>query len=410
MAAWLGDPAARLLVRPRTTAPAEVISSTVVQAAISTSSSASLQMSLSREPNTGYLLDLRLDLPDAQAERAPVRTPVALRFDVLRTLQDHPDKYGLELAKSLFGGKEARDLLEQVLAYVRSASLSMRLQVTIDESAPELHALRWETLADPSSATPLALESGFSLSRFMLSKDWQALGLRSKNQLKALVAVANPLKMESFTILQQRLAPLDVSAELARARQALGWIPLEELTSRPDRPAQGTLARLIEVLRQGSNTILYLVCRAAMLPANPADPTGSLEPTLILENDVGEAYPTSGRELEKIITELNPAARPRLIVLSACQSARAGQEAGTSDGGALSALGPRLAEAGIPAVIAMQGNVTVQTVGDFMPVFFSELKIHGQIDRAMALARGKVRRSVKGGSRERTEFSTRLRR
>jgi hypothetical protein len=57
----------------------------------------------------------------------------------------------------------------------------------------------------------------------------------------------------------------------------------------------------------------------------------------------------------------------------------------------LAALGPRLAQAGIPAVIAMQGNVTMRTVGTFMPLFFKELQVDGQIDRAMAVARGAVR-------------------
>ncbi|MCP4285190.1 MAG: CHAT domain-containing protein, partial [Gammaproteobacteria bacterium] len=83
--------------------------------------------------------------------------------------------------------------------------------------------------------------------------------------------------------------------------------------------------------------------------------------------------------------------RPRLVVLASCQSAGTGAEARGADEGALAALGPRLAEAGIPAVIAMQGNVTIKTVEEFMPVFFQELQRDGQIDRAMATARGTVR-------------------
>src|SRR5262249_44334123 len=56
--------------------------------------------------------------------------------------------------------------------------------------------------------------------------------------------------------------------------------------------------------------------------------------------------------------------------------------------GTLSALGPRLAEAGIPAVIAMQGNVLLTTIARFMPAFFTELRRDGQIDCAMGVARG----------------------
>jgi SIR2-like domain/CHAT domain len=68
-----------------------------------------------------------------------------------------------------------------------------------------------------------------------------------------------------------------------------------------------------------------------------------------------------------------------------------GDDARTSDAGALAALGPGLAEAGIPAVLAMQGDVTIATMAEFMPVFFRELQRDGQIDRAVASARGAVR-------------------
>ena len=57
----------------------------------------------------------------------------------------------------------------------------------------------------------------------------------------------------------------------------------------------------------------------------------------------------------------------------------------------MSGLGPRLAEAGVPAVIAMQGNVTMKTAAAFMPVFFQELRRDGLVDRAMSVARGAVR-------------------
>ncbi len=76
---------------------------------------------------------------------------------------------------------------------------------------------------------------------------------------------------------------------------------------------------------------------------------------------------------------------PRLVVLATCASAR------TGEGDALFALGPSLAETGVPAVLARQGDVTMDTVARFMPVFFAELRHDGQIDRAAAVARGAVR-------------------
>jgi hypothetical protein len=80
---------------------------------------------------------------------------------------------------------------------------------------------------------------------------------------------------------------------------------------------------------------------------------------------------------------------PRLAVLASCQSGEMGS--GADEGEAFAALGPKLAEAGIPAVVAMQGNVSMATVERFMPVFFRELGRDGQIDRAMAAARFEVK-------------------
>jgi formylglycine-generating enzyme required for sulfatase activity len=83
---------------------------------------------------------------------------------------------------------------------------------------------------------------------------------------------------------------------------------------------------------------------------------------------------------------------PSLVVLVSCQSAGKGDsEPSTRDGGALAGLGPRLAAAGVPAVVAMQGNVTMDTAAAFMPVFLRELRRDGQVDRAIAVARGAVR-------------------
>jgi hypothetical protein len=81
-----------------------------------------------------------------------------------------------------------------------------------------------------------------------------------------------------------------------------------------------------------------------------------------------------------------------LIVMASCESA--GREVGLAVDGtfaAHSALAPRLAEAGVPAVVAMPGKITMETVKQAFPVFFSELLKDGQIDRAMAAARGVVR-------------------
>jgi hypothetical protein len=109
---------------------------------------------------------------------------------------------------------------------------------------------------------------------------------------------------------------------------------------------------------------------------------------LWLEDEAGEVARVAGATLAGRIGEL--AKRPRLVVLASCQSAGTGEEGRSSDRGALAALGPRLAEVGIPAVLAMQGDISMKSVAEFIPVFFKELQRDGLIDRAVAAARGAI--------------------
>ncbi len=133
-----------------------------------------------------------------------------------------------------------------------------------------------------------------------------------------------------------------------------------------------TLDRLVDGIREGVD-VLYLVCHGAI-------PKGK-EPCVYLQNAEGETAVVAASALAQRIAELPEA--PRLIMLASCESA------GISD--AHPALAPRLADAGVPAVIAMQGKISMDTVKLAMPVFFRELMKDGQIDRAMAVARGVVR-------------------
>jgi hypothetical protein len=79
---------------------------------------------------------------------------------------------------------------------------------------------------------------------------------------------------------------------------------------------------------------------------------------------------------------------PRLVVLISCQSAGDGAApVPRPDRGTLSAIGPRLAEAGVPAVLAMQGDLQMPTAREFLPPFFKALQETGQVDEVVTRAR-----------------------
>ena len=142
-----------------------------------------------------------------------------------------------------------------------------------------------------------------------------------------------------------------------------------------------TLKALLDGLRSGVD-VLYLVCHGTLNKTN--------EPVLFLQDDAGRTEPTPGREFAARVSELTEA--PRLAVLISCESG--GREDAPAQGeepmAAQAALAPRLAEAGVSAILAMQGKISMETVRLAMPVFFRELLVDGQIDRALAVARGAV--------------------
>jgi len=225
-------------------------------------------------------------------------------------------------------------------------------------------------LIDPQDGSPLLTSEQIYFSRYLSSGDWRPVRLRPKGNLRALVVIADPAGLPAY-----HLAPIDVEGELSRAQAGLGTIPVTALAS----AGSATLNNMCEHLRAVYD-ILYLVCHGALVRG---------EPWLWLEDESRAVARVAGAELVTRLKELQE--RPRLVVLASCQSAGTGDEARSGDDGALAALGPRLAEAGIPAVLAMQGNVSMQTMAQFTPVFFKELQRDGQIDRAIAVSRGAVR-------------------
>jgi len=338
---------------------------------------ADLEIGLHCHDSGGYAIELRFSQPKSDADVRLARDnqpPVHFDLDRLRELVVDDAAYGRLLGESLLADAGLRAVFAQARSTAQTLELPLRLRLFVGPGASELHSLRWETLRDPHDGALLFTGEQILFSRYLSSLDWQPVGLRPKGALRALVVIANPAGLGEWQPDGRPLAAIDVNGELARAQQGLGDIPITPLIS-----GSANLDEITARLRDGCD-ILYLVCHGALIEG---------EPHLWLEDEAGKVKVVAGAELVARLAEMRY--RPRLVVLASCQSAGTGDQARTGDEGALAALGPKLAEAGIPAVLAMQGNVTMQTVAGFMPVFFHELQRDGQIDSAAAVARGAVR-------------------
>jgi hypothetical protein len=327
-----------------------------------------LEISLHRQDKGTYAVEFRFKQPDSDVEIRPESGIVSIDPEDLNLKVFDTEAYAKLLTERFFADSRIEKAFIQARTSAATLNKPLRVRLLIQASEVELHSLHWETLCDPQSGKPLCMDENLFFSRFPTSTDWQPVKLRPMSHMRALVVVANPTGLEQYG-----LAKIDLEAELVRARNGLGSISISIL---PDIHTmnRATLHHILDLLREGDHDILYLVAHGSIV---------NNESWLWLEDENGEVARISGGDLASDLGNLSR--RPLLVVLASCESA------GTQEGNALTALGPRLAEAGIPAVIAMQGMVTMETVGKFMPVFFTELQRHdGEIDRAVTLARMRV--------------------
>ncbi len=302
----------------------------------------------------------------------PIR--IAIDVDQLRQLALDSDAYGAALTQMLFGANDSA--IRQAYLHARKAASArdgLRIRLSIQTSAPELHAVRWETLRDPESGSPLLTQSDIWFSRFLSADDFRLRQLPEQASLQALVIVANPSDIQT----KWGLAKLDSDAEYAKAVSALSTQAepgAREITVR-QLPMRATVYNIVSDLRDRYSDVVYLACHGTL--------TEDGEPRLLLETEAGIGEMVKGETLVERLAGMSE--RPRLVVLASCESA------GGRNGLALGAIGPRLAQAGVPSVVAMQGDITVRSVDKFMPRLFRELAKDGQIDRAMAVARSDIR-------------------
>lgn len=328
-----------------------------------------IELTIHRQDQQKYTVDFRYSDsdPDNQTEvrlGAGQEVFATFDFDQLQeqVLLGDMQAYGRILTQSLFASEPLRVVFAQGRAAAEQAGVPLRIRLNIHSSAMELFSLYWETLLDPQSNICFSTDQNVYFSRYLASQDWRSVRLRARGELKALAFIAAPTGLSAY-----KLADVDKAKETETIQTGFEGISLTILE-------HATLDNLANALTENEFDILYIVAHGTF---------ANKESYLWLENEKGEVSRTAGNELLARIRELEK--RPRLAVLASCQSA------GKGEGGVLSSLGPLLAEAGIPAVLAMQDNVLMDTVTKFMPIFFRELKDDGQIDRALSIARGQVR-------------------
>ncbi len=248
----------------------------------------------------------------------------------------------------------------------RAQAPHCRIRLRIDPTAAELHALPWELLTDGPAL--LAAQAATPFSRYLpIALPWsEAVG---ESPLRVLVVISNPSDLEA----EYELAPVDVAAERELLEAAFATLDEEGQVEVEFLDAPVTLKRLEDALREEYHVLHFLGHGAFSQRREQA--------ALYLQDEQGRTHIVSDSALVGMLARQSPEARPQLVTLMACQSA----SRSTSD--AFAGLGPKLVAVGVPAVVAMQDFVAIETARTFTSTFYQRLLEHGSVDLAMNEAR-----------------------
>lgn len=276
-----------------------------------------------------------------------------------------PAEDGRRLLACLLADDPARDSWREA----KGAAPQRRVRIRIDAEAAELHALPWELLRDEGRA--LAADAHTPFSRFVPS-DQPVHTRPTRRPVRLLVAIANPQGLN-----ERGLVELDFEAQAAAIQDALRDFPHVEAEILPPPTTLAAIESALQGATAAPYTVLHIVAHGERRPAGGAA-------GLLLETAERQLDWVSEDRLGDMLAGLH--APLDCIVLMACHTAGY-QAGGQLAGGALRGIAPRLLGAGIPAVVAMQGEVTTASAGRFAASFYRQLAGHGVLDLAVNEAR-----------------------
>lgn len=314
--------------------------------------------------------------------------------------------YGARLGQCLFTEPILRGLKTAYATVSSEASSQMRLRLLIEPSASHLHAYPWERLLVEweGASIPLAASTLVPFSRYIPLEQGRQDPIEER-PIRMLLAVSNPIRLPFD------LEHIDVEAQLRSLTAELSSIPDLQITVLPGRTPLSDeytkeliesgcnilagptkLTALMEAA--GGNHIVHLLSHGTFRGTSKSTSKGSTA-SLFLEGDDGDCDIVDDTAIAGGIAKL--AAKPKLIYLSACDSANQGDANITNQGdtGAKVArpmvgLAPKLIQAGVPAVIAMQTQVEIETARKLAASFYSKLMEYGEVDWALSEARSDI--------------------
>ena len=264
-------------------------------------------------------------------------------------------RLGEALFRSVFHG-QVRDIYRDALADARRRDRGLRIMLCLS-GAPELCDVPWEYLFDGSHY--LATSTLTPVVRY-LDLPRRSRTLRVSPPLRILGIISNPTDYQQLKIDEERQSlEHALSHVLDTHAVELHWL------SRPTLPA------LLNALRTNTFHALHFIGHGMY---NIESDKGAL----VFEDETGWARPVTGDHLGLILQDFSSL---RLAVLNACEGARSSRH------DPFSGVAGALIQRDVPAVIAMQFEISDDSAITFAASFYEALAAGAAVDASLATAR-----------------------
>ena len=284
---------------------------------------------------------------------------------------DAAKQFGGKLFNAVFTG-DVRSVFAASAQEANARDIGLRLRLHFDD-APELADLPWEFLYNPSLNRFLALSVKTPIVRYIELPE-QIRPLTVHPPLRVLVMIASPTDYEA----------LDVEREWQQLQTALGGLIQGGLVTL-ERLESATLAELQKKLQTRAYHIFHFIGHGAF-------DEHAQDGVLIFEGNEKRGRRVNAQTLGTILHDHDSL---RLAVLNACEGAR------TSRTDPFAGVASSLVQQGIPAVIAMQFEISDDAAATFARGFYQALARGYPVDAAVA----EVRKTIFADNNE-TEWGT----
>lgn len=319
-----------------------------------------VQVEAAREDGLFPVTVLRSPAGEGNTLFDPSGLPDAARADAPPATVQEARAIGQALYEALFHD-DVGALLEgsRQRAVAQQAGLRIRLRT----EAAEIAALPWELLFDVRADQFLALSQETPIVRYLpAGAPVEALSVEPPLRILGVVSAPNDLPPVNADAEKARLA--DAVKRMGRGRRVeVVWL-------------EGQTWRALQAaMLSGPWHIVHFVGHARVNPDNGAG-------ELLLADDHGVSAPLGAEEFGSLLEDHRSL---RLVVLNACEGAR------SDEGRPFASIAAELVRSGLPAVVAMQYEVTTAAAAELTRAFYGALAEGLPVDAALAEARKAMR-------------------